>query len=115
MPFPVSHESRNRGKLPLSCWLRNTAPVFADAVAIAWLKRVTASSHVVAFHAAPSLYIGVRKRSGLYSPCNAAWPRAHKPPRLSGCSGLPSSLIARPSRVSDMIPHVAEHSRHVVA
>src|SRR5688572_5350925 len=54
-------------------------------------------------------------RSGLYRPCRAAWPRAHSAPRFSGCSGFPSSLMARPSRVSAMTPHAAAHSRQVVA
>ena len=43
------------------------------------------------------------------------FPWAQRAPRFNGCSGFPSSLIARPSRVSAMMPHAALHSRQVVA
>src|SRR5436190_893707 len=36
-------------------------------------------------------------------------------PRLTACSGLPSSLTARPSRVRTVMPQPAGHSRQVVA
>ena len=43
------------------------------------------------------------------------WPRAQSAPLLTGCAGLPSALIARPSRTSTMSPQPAAHSRQVVA
>ena len=52
---------------------------------------------------------------GLYNPWSADCPRAQSAPRLTGCSGLPSSFVTRPSRVSAMMPQPAEHSRQVVA
>jgi hypothetical protein len=53
-------------------------------------------------------------RSGSYSPCSDAWPRAHSLPCEIGDSGLPSALTARPSRVRTFMPQPAGHSRQVV-
>ncbi len=87
MPYPASHESRNLGKLPLSCWLMKTESVawlFARACAIAWLRRVMASSQLIGVQWPFALTIGPRKRSGLYRPWSADCPRAQSAPRFSG-------------------------------
>ncbi len=39
----------------------------------------------------------------------------HSPPRLTGCSGLPSTLMARPSRAPTSVPHPLGHSPHTLA
>src|SRR5919109_4563889 len=39
----------------------------------------------------------------------------HRRPRLTGWSGLPSSLTTRPSRLRARTPQPAGHSRHTVA
>ena len=68
MPKPVSHASRNAGKLPVSCWLRNTrvggtaaAPRLAQLLADERQARVP----IDAFQAPLSFTIGPRRRSGL--------------------------------------------------
>ena len=58
---------------------------------------------------------GPRKRSGLYSPCSAAWPRTQSAPWLPGWAGLPSILIALPSRVRTRVPHPFGHSPQTLA
>src|SRR5204863_9713184 len=70
IPNEASHPSRRRGKLPLSCWLMKTL-LLPRACATAWVRRIIASSHVIAFQVPFSLTIGDRNRSGLYNPCNA--------------------------------------------
>ena len=68
MPNPASHASTNDGKLPVSCWLRNTplaAPPRLFASPSFWLTSVSAASHSIAFHAPFSFTIGPRRRSGL--------------------------------------------------
>ena len=42
-------------------------------------------------------------------------PREQMRPWFTGCSGFPSSLIARPSRVLTTIPHPALHSVQLLA
>ena len=59
--------------------------------------------------AAPDADIGARMRSGLYSAFSPAWPRAQVRPWLTGCTGLPSIFLARPSRIRTEIPQPAEH------
>ncbi len=44
-----------------------------------------------------------------------AWPTAHSPPRDSGWSALPSSLIGRPSRVLTSRPQPAVQAPQVEA
>ena len=58
---------------------------------------------------------GPGKRSGLYSPCSAAWPRTQSAPWLPGWAGLPSILIALPSRVRTRVPHPLGHSPQTLA
>ena len=58
---------------------------------------------------------GPRKRSGLYNPCRAACPRVQRAPWLPGCAGLPSILIARPSRVRTRVPQPFGHSPQTLA
>ena len=87
MPKPASHASTYAEKLPVSCWLMNTpfpaAPRLRASPSFR-LASVRAASHSIGFHTPFSFTIGPRTRSGLYSPCSAAWPRAHSAPRLSG-------------------------------
>ena len=85
-----------------------TSPSFCES-------SCSARSHVIDTNFPLSRIIGPRKRSGLYRPCSADCPRPQSAPRFTGWSGLPSALMARPSRVSMMRPHPAAHSRHVVA
>ena len=62
-----------------------------------------------------SALFGPRTRFGLYSDCSPAWPRAQSLPALTGCAGLPSSLMARASRVLTWSPQPAAHSVQVLA
>src|ERR1051326_9470561 len=79
------------------------------------IKECDWSSDVCSSDLLAARAIGSVTRSGLYNPWSAACPRAHKRPWLMGDSGLPSSLITRPSRTLACSPHPAAHSRHVVA
>ena len=52
---------------------------------------------------------------GVVQPLHGHLPARHSLPRLTGCSGLPSTLIARPSKVRTTSPQPAGHSRQAVA
>ena len=79
-------------------------------------SRAIASSQVISANLPSALRaIGALMRPGLYRPWSDAWPREQSLPWLTGCSGFPSSLTARPSRVRTCTPQPAAHSVQVLA
>jgi hypothetical protein len=68
MPKPASHWSMKPGKLPVSCWLRNTEPPAVPRLRASpsfCETSVSALSQEMAFQAPFSFTIGPRRRSGL--------------------------------------------------
>src|SRR3954470_13970783 len=79
-------------------------------------SRAAAISASMSPHAArwPFL-IGYCSRKLSYNPRIEACPTAHVDPPDNGCSGLPSTLIGRPSRLVISSPQRASQAPHVVA
>ena len=62
----------------------------------------------------PTRFMGYLLRQGLYSAWMPERPFAHRPPRLMGLSGLPSSRMTRPSRTVAMTAQLQMHAWHEV-
>ena len=98
------------GSCRVSCWLMNTAfagvPRLRASPMLLREQRRSALSHVVRLErAALAHHRRADSDRGCRAPAAPTDRVAQSAPRFTGCSGLPSSLIARPSRTSAITPH----------
>ena len=111
-PVPAISPASRRASVGPAC--RLTSATDGAASRTPARRRLSASSQGIGSCPSAPRSIGEVSRSGSYRPWSADCPRAQSAPPDMGWFGLPSSLMARPSRVLTQTPQPEEHSPQTV-